>query len=475
MKELSRLTVHKPTYPERIIQFGEGNFLRAFVDWIIQDMNETTDLNSSVVVVQPLEKGTIQTLNKQDCIYHVALQGLENGQNVHSLVRIEVISRALNPYEDYEAFIDLADQPEFRFVISYTSDGGLSFDPESKLSDRPASTFPGKLTQLLYHRFHTFYGDRSKGWIIFPCEPVFKNGHRLKEIIYKYIDLWNLGDGFRKWFEEACGVYTTLVDRIVPGAPAIPIPLGKGKTQYKDDMVVQAEFFHSWIIEAPKEVAKEFPADKAGLNIKFVDDETPYHTLKTALLNAPHTLFAPVAFLCGIDIVRDACEDEEVCKYIHSIIYDELIVTLDEESDKLVAFADAVMERFKNPFIDHSLVKIMHNSLPKYSTRVLPGLKTYISRKGVLPEGMIKGLAALLVYYKADARSDGKKPVPEDLSENLELLNSLWASGSPEEVAKGVLGAVGLWGEDLNQIPGLTKTLKDYIDVILSRGMRDLL
>ena len=275
MKELNKQNVPVITRPERIIQFGEGNFLRAFVDWIIRNMNAKADFNSNVVVVQPIEKGMVDMLNKQDNLYHVNLQGLDKGKTVNSLELIDVISRSLNPYTDFEAFIRLAEQPEMRFVISNTTEAGITFDPASRLEDAPAASYPGKLTQLLYHRFKTFNGDKSKGLIIFPCELIFLNGHKLKETIYQYIDLWQLGEEFRNWFEEACGVYATLVDRIVPGFPRKDIDAIKEKLQYNDNLVVQAEIFHLWVIEAPQEIANEFPADKAGLNVLFVPSEAP--------------------------------------------------------------------------------------------------------------------------------------------------------------------------------------------------------
>ena len=277
MKELNKQTAEKKQRPERIIQFGEGNFLRAFIDWIVWNMDEETAFNSDVVVVQPIAKGMVDMLNKQDCLYHVNLQGLEKGKAVNNLTRIDVISRALNPYTQFDAFMQLAEQPEMRFVISNTTEAGITFDPSCKPEDEPAASYPGKLTQLLYHRFKTFHGDKSKGLIIFPCELIFLNGHKLKETIEQYIDLWHLGSDFHQWFEECCGVYATLVDRIVPGFPKKDIAAIKERLQYDDNMVVQAEIFHLWIIEAPQSVAKEFPADKAGLHVLFVPSEAPYH------------------------------------------------------------------------------------------------------------------------------------------------------------------------------------------------------
>ena len=473
MKPLNKETAVKVQRPERIIQFGEGNFLRAFVDWIIYNMDQKTDFNSSVVVVQPIEKGMVDMLNKQDCLYHVNLQGLDKGETVNSLTMIDVISRALNPYTQNDEFMKLAEQPEMRFVISNTTEAGIAFDPACKLDDAPASSYPGKLTQLLYHRFKTFNGDKSKGLIIFPCELIFLNGHKLKECIYQYIDLWNLGEEFKTWFEEACGVYATLVDRIVPGFPRKDIDAIKEKLQYDDNMVVQAEIFHLWVIEAPQEIAKEFPADKAGLNVLFVPSEEPYHERKVTLLNGPHTVLAPVAFLSGIDIVRDACRDEIIGRYVRRVMFDELMQTLNLPEEELRRFADSVLERFDNPFVDHQVTSIMLNSFPKYATRDLPGLKTYLERKGRLPEGLVLGLAAIIVYYRGGSRPDGTAIVPEDAPETLQLLSGLWSKDSVPELVKGVLGYKAVWNEDLNAIPGFAERVGYYIESILGRGMKE--
>ena len=470
MKELNRKTANAKQYPERIIQFGEGNFLRAFVDWIVWNMNVKADFNASVVVVQPIAQGMVDMLNKQDCLYHVNLQGLDQGVAVDSLTMIDVISRALNPYTENEAFMKLAEQPEMRFIISNTTEAGIAFDPSCKLTDVPASSYPGKLTQLLYHRFKTFHGDKTKGFIIFPCELIFLNGHKLKETIFQYIELWNLEEAFKAWFEEACGVYATLVDRIVPGFPRKDILAIQEKLQYNDNLVVRAEIFHLWVIEAPKEVAEEFPADKAGLNVLFVPSEEPYHERKVTLLNGPHTVLSPVAYLSGLNIVREACQHEVIGKYIDKVMFGELLETLNLPKDELIQFGKDVLERFNNPFVDHQVTSIMLNSFPKYQTRDLPGLKTYFDRKGVLPSGLVLGLAAIITYYKGGKRGDDEIKIQDDVKIT-NLLTDLWATGCTKKVAEGVLNAGFIWGENLNLIPGLTEKIVYYLNTIQEKGM----
>lgn len=470
MKQLNRTNVQANKYPERIIQFGEGNFLRAFVDWIIFNMNQKAGFNSSVVIVQPLEIGMVNSLNEQDGLYHVNLQGLQNGKEVDSIQLIDVVSRGLNPYAQYDEFLKLAEIPEMRFVISNTTEAGIAFDPSCKLEDAPAKSYPGKLTQLLFHRFNVFNGAMDKGLIIFPCELIFDNGKVLKKCIDQYIELWNLGEDFKHWFDSACAVYCTLVDRIVPGYPRDSIGQILDRIGLDDKLVVKGEIFHLWVIEAPKTVEKEFPADKAGLNVLFVPCEKPYHDRKVTLLNGPHTVLSPVGYLAGLDTVKECCDDPVIGRFVKKVMFDELLETLDLPRVELTQFADAVLERFRNPFVKHFVTSIMLNSFPKFKTRDLPGLKIFLERKGVLPSGLVLGLAAIVTYYKGGKRGKDEIVLKDD-PVIIELLNNLWADGSPIDVAKGVLGAEFIWGEDLNLIPGLTDRLADYIQMIQDKGM----
>ena len=472
MERLNRTSAPQAKrYTEKVIQFGEGNFLRAFIEWIIWKTNQKTDFNGSVVVVQPIEKGMVGWLNEQDGLYHLNLQGLQDGKPVDSVDLIDVISRGLNPYEDFASYLALAEQPEIRFVISNTTEAGIAFDPACKLDDKPASSYPGKLTQLLYHRWEHFKGAKDKGLIIFPCELIFENGKHLKECIRQYIDLWNLGPDFSAWFEEACGVYSTLVDRIVPGYPRDNAAELCERAGYDDHLLDKAEIFHLWVIEAPKEVAAEFPADKAGLNVLFVPSEAPYHERKVTLLNGPHTVLSPVGYLSGLNTVKECCEDPEVGKFVHKVMFEELLPTLNLPEEELVQFANAVLERFRNPFVKHFVTSIMLNSFPKFKTRDLPGLKTYLERKGELPKGLVLGLAGICTYYKGGKRGEDEI-VPNDDPKIMDLLKDLWASGDVRKVAEGVLADKFIWGEDLNASPGLTDLLAADLALIQKDGMR---
>ncbi len=472
MERLNRTSAPQAKrYTEKVIQFGEGNFLRAFIEWIIWKTNQKTGFNGSVVVVQPIEKGMVEWLNEQDGLYHLNLQGLQDGKPVDSVDLIDVISRGLNPYTQFQEYLKLAEQPEIRFVISNTTEAGIAFDPACRLDDAPASSYPGKLTQLLYHRWQFFQGDKSKGLIIFPCELIFENGKHLKECIRQYIDLWNLGPDFSAWFEEACGVYSTLVDRIVPGYPRDNAAQLCERVGYEDRLLDKAEIFHLWVIEAPKEVADEFPADKAGLHVLFVPSEAPYHERKVTLLNGPHTVLSPVGYLSGLNTVKECCEDPEVGRFVHQVMYEELLPTLNLPKEELLQFAGDVVERFRNPFVKHFVTSIMLNSFPKFKTRDLPGLKTYLERKGELPKGLVLGLAGICTYYKGGKRGEDEI-VPNDDPKIMDLLKQLWATGDVRKVAEGVLADDFIWGEDLNAIPGLTDLLAADLALIQAQGMR---
>lgn len=473
MERLSRKTVKDAVvYPERIIQFGEGNFLRAFIDWMVNSMNKNVGFNSGVVVVQPLPEGMVDMLNEQDGLYHVNLQGLDHGKTVNSIELVDVITRGLNPYSQFDEYLKLAENPQMRFVFSNTTEAGIAFDENCKLDDAPASSYPGKLTQLLYHRFKTFRGAPDKGLLIFPCELIFHNGTELKKTINQYIELWKLGADFSNWFETACGVYSTLVDRIVPGYPREKIAEITEKIQLEDRLVVQAEIFHLLVIEAPKSVAKEFPADKAGLNVLFVPDEKPYHERKVTLLNGPHTVLAPVGYLAGLNIVKECLRDDVISKFVYMVMYRELLSTLDLPQKELKKFANDVVERFNNPFVHHFLTSIMLNSFPKFKTRDLPGLKIYLERKGELPAGLVLGLAAIITYYKGGKRGNNVI-VPNDDKSIVDLLSVLWTTNNFDMISQCVLAAEFIWGENLNIIPGLTEKLSFYLRLINEFGMKE--
>jgi tagaturonate reductase len=465
-------------YPERILQFGEGNFLRAFVDWQVDKMNKEADFNGSVVVVQPLENGLVEMLNQQDGLYTLYLQGLKEGKAVKEHSVINSISRSLNPYYQYEEYLKVAEKPELRFVISNTTEAGIAIDENDKLGDTCQKSYPGKLTAFLYRRFKIFNGDRAKGMIIIPCELIDRNGEKLKAAILKFAELWNLEDEFVTWINEANTFCCTLVDRIVPGYPRDNIEEIHKELGYEDSLVDVGEQFHLWVIEGPQWIANELPFEKAGLNIKLVDDVTPYRTRKVRILNGAHTALVPVAYLYGLDTVGNSVEDEVIGKFLRGVIYDEIIPTLNLPEDELKNFANAVLERFMNPFVNHYLMSIALNSMSKFETRDLPSLLEFAKRKGELPKKLVFSLAALIEFYKGKrGKEDIKLADDKDI---LDLYKELWTNcdGSQEayrNLVTAVLAYEVNWKMNLNEINGLTDAVTENLMKIEKLGIKEAL
>jgi len=465
-------------YPEKVLQFGEGNFMRAFVDWQIHTMNQKTDFNGGVVVVQPLANGLAEMLNEQDGLYTLYLQGIKDGEALKEHEIMNCITRTLNPYNQHEEYMKLAENPDLRFVVSNTTEAGIAFEEGDKLTDAPQSSFPGKLTALLYRRYEHFNGDSSKGFIIIPCELIDRNGDELKKIVLKYAELWNLGEGFVNWLYGANTFCCSLVDRIVPGYPRDSIAEITEELGYEDKLVVVGEQFHLWVIEGPQWIKAEFPAHEAGLNVLVVDDMAPYRTRKVRILNGAHTAMTPVAYLYGIDTVAEAIEHEEVGPFVKSLIYEEIIPTLDLPTEELNSFADAVLERFLNPYVQHYLMSISLNSISKFKTRDLPSLLQFVESKGQLPEKLVFSMSALISFYSG-RRGEESIQLTDD-ADILEWFASLWngCDGSDSglrALTSSVLAATNRWGSDLNQVAGLTDKVTEGLIAIQNTGMKQAL
>ena len=463
-------------YPERVLQFGEGNFLRAFVDWQIDKMNKESGFDGSVVVVQPIEFGLLDKLNEQDGLYTLYLQGMNEGKAIEEHSVINSISRGINPYSQYEEYLKLAENPELRFVFSNTTEAGIVFDENDKLGDKPSKSFPGKFTALLYHRFKAFNGQNDKGLIIIPCELIDRNGDKLKEVVLKFANIWNLEESFITWINEANTFCSTLVDRIVPGYPRDTIKEITEELGYEDNLVNVGEHFHLFIIEGPKWIENEFPVSKAGLKIKFVEDMTPYRTRKVRILNGSHTSLVPVAYLYGLNTVAESVDHEIMGKFIKDTIYEEIIPTLDLPEEELKYYAEVVLERFMNPFVKHYLMSISLNSMSKFETRDLPSLIEYVNRKGKLPKKLVFSLAALIEFYKG--KRDEETISLSDDEHILQLYKTVWekydgTEAGLREVVTTVLAYEKNWKMNLNEVAGLTDAVVHYLVSIEKLGMKE--
>lgn len=411
--------------PERVIQFGEGGFLRGFVDWILQKVNDNSDFNGSVVVVQPIEQGMCDMLSAQDCVYTHVIRGVEG---VDKTI-VDVISRCVKPYEDFDAYLALAENPEMRFVVSNTTESGIVYSDADKVTDMPPKTFPAKVTLLLKKRFEL----GLDGFIFLPCELIDRNGDNLKKCVLQYAKLWNLGADFEKWVEEKNVFTNTLVDRINTGFPKGE-DLGLG---YEDNMLNTSEFFHLWVVETDYDIEKELPFAAANLNVIVTKDKLEmYRTRKVRILNGAHTSLVPYAMLEGKDTVKSCIDDPVMYEHIKKCVFDEIIPTLDLPKEELESYANSVLERFGNPYIKHYLSSIALNSVSKFKVRVLPSILEYIKRYDKMPTTLLFSFKKLIEFYKTDMTNDAPEVV--DFMKN--------------HSTKEILANVELWGEDLSYL-----------------------
>jgi len=470
--------------PEKVLQFGEGNFLRGFVDWMVNRMNEEGLFNGSVVVVQPIAQGMVDIINRQDGLYSLYLRGIQDGRVVEEKSINSAISRGINLYTEFETYLKCAENPDLRFIISNTTEAGIAYNPDDRPDDRPPVSFPGKLTVLLYRRFKAFKGDENKGFVIIPCELIDRNGDNLKKIVFQFAQEWKLEQEFIAWLEKSNYFLNTLVDRIVTGYPKDEVQKLTEELGYKDNLINTAEIFHLWVIEGDKRFSEELPLTQAGLNVIWTEDMTPYRTRKVRILNGAHTMTVLAAYLYGKDSVKECMDDKVIIAFMNKGLYEEIIPTLDLPEKELADFAAAVSERFANPFIKHYLLSISLNSTSKFKTRVLPSILEYVKRKGEIPKALTFSLSALIAFYRGteirEAALVGSRPgneynIIDDMSV-LELFSKIWKNfdGSKTAVEKlvfEILTRTELWGKDLNEIQGFSIKVSEYLYKIVNDGM----
>lgn len=476
MKTLNRHDFPGASYPDRIIQFGEGNFLRAFIDWQVDLLNEHTDLNAGVVIVRPIDSDFPPSLSTQDGLYTTVIRGLnEQGEAVSDARLIRSVNREINVYHDYDAFLQLAHNPDIRFVFSNTTEAGISYHAGDKFEDAPAVSYPAKLTRLLFERFSRFDGAADKGWVIVPCELIDYNGEALQELVLRYAQEWALPAAFTQWLHDSNTFCSTLVDRIVTGYPRDEAAAIEEQLGYKDAFLDTAEHFYLFVIQGPAWLANALRLDKYPLNVLIVDDIKPYKARKVAILNGAHTALVPVAWLAGLNTVGEAMNDAEVCRFVEKTIADEIIPVLDLPRDELLSFAEAVTSRFQNPYIQHQLLSIALNGMTKFRTRILPQLLAGLEATGKLPPRLTFALAALIAFYKGER--NGESYLLQDDEHWLERYRKLWADLADRQIdtrqlVRTVLGDSAHWEQDLTQVPGLVEQVADELERIQAQGMR---
>lgn len=468
----------KKTAPEKVLQFGEGNFLRAFVDYWFDCSNEKANWNGKVVLVQPISQGLTDVINKQDGLYTLYLRGSEKGQKVDDKRIISSVSRCLNPFRDFDKMIEVACSDNLEFMASNTTEAGIVFDPACKFDDRPQSSFPGKLTRLLYAR----YKAGKKGIVFLSCELIDNNGKELQKCVNQYIDLWKLEAGFKKWINEENLFCSTLVDRIVPGRirDAKEVAELEKANGYHDELMDVGECFGVWIIEGPKGLEDKLPFKKAGLNVHVVDDVAPYKKRKVRILNGAHTGFVLGSYLAGQEIVRDCMHDKTIHEFMNKMLYEEIIPVLPLDKKDLQEFAAAVTDRFDNPFVDHQLMSISLNSTSKWRARNMPSFKEYIAEKHTLPTCLTMSLAAYIAFYSNDIQrreADGlickrAKGNEYKVQDDAWVLDFYFAhkNDAPAALVHAVLTNEKMWGEDLSKIKGLEAQVVKDLQMVRKDG-----
>lgn len=472
MNDLNRKNHPAKDRPIKVLQFGEGNFLRAFVDWILQDLNDKGVINADVAVVQPTPRGRVRELEKQDGLYTVCLEGIDGGEKVQSRRIIDVLKDFIDPYTEYDKYLDCAKSTDLEIIVSNTTEAGIALDKtDTDFSSCPKS-FPGKLLAFLKARYDHFGGDASKGLAIVPCELIDHNGDELKRILTELAKINGMDESFISWLNTANHYTNTLVDRIVPGYPKDKAAQICEEEGYNDTSIVKGEVFHLWVLQKEPFVYEKLPADKSGLNVIFTDDITPYKQRKVKILNGSHTSMVPIAYLCGIDTVREAVTDPDVGRFIGELVNSEIKPTIDLPADEMDAFANSVIERFMNPFIRHELMSIALNSTTKFRTRLLPSYNDYRAKFGKSPKHILFAFAALVVFFRGK-RGDEDIELKDD-AEYLEFWKDVRKLSDPADMAKKALSASDIWQQDLDEDDNAA-LVAGYITDMLNDGMRSAL
>jgi tagaturonate reductase len=466
--------------PEKILQFGEGNFMRGFVDWMVHELNKKGLFHGRVVTVQPTPHGkVVPKLNAQDGLYTLVLRGIEKGQVVDVREVVSSISRGINPYEAWDQVLQVAADPQVTLVFSNTTEAGIRYTPEAYDPERSPLSFPGKLTACLYHRFQAFGGDPASGWSIIPCELIEDNGSLLREIVLRLAEDWKLPEEFRTWVKEHNRFCNTLVDRIVTGYPKDEIDRFRESLGYEDELLTVGEPYHLFAIDGDPVVREQIPFEKAGLNVYWADVR-PFRELKVRILNGAHTLMCTAALLAGKQTVLEVMQDPAFASFVTEGIFEEILPAVEREEEEKRAFAETVLDRFRNPFSKHYLTDISLNGVTKFKTRLLPTLKAYVRQNGRLPARLTYSLASLLVYCRGERLEGGqllggwggKEYTVRENEDILRLLYETWKQEPEAALAvEAILQNEKIWGESLRVIPGLKEAVIRHVEQMLDHGI----
>jgi len=455
--------------PIKIVQFGGGNFMRGFTDYVIDKLNKETDFKGGIVNVQPTPNGSVHKLEEQDNLYTLFTRGIKKGEIIDEKQVISAIQKSINPYADYNEFLALAKEEELEFVFSNTTETGIAYDETEASYEGPHRNFPAKVAVLLHERFKHFNGAADKGLRIIPCELIENNAFALRDIIIKYAQLWNLEASFVQWINQNNYFHNTLVDRIVPGYPKDDAASYEDQLDYEDQMMVVSECFLLFVIEEAGNLTERIPFHKINEQILVVDDIQPYRLRKVRILNGGHTLMLAPAVLAGKETVKESIDDAFIGTFLSETIFNEVNPTLGLDETELKDFAEEVFDRFRNPFIKHYQASIALYFVSKFKVRILPSLLGYVEINKKLPLNLVFSLASLIRFYQG---SFGEKTLPiNDEEAIVAKFKEIWANEDYAKVAELSLRETTFWDTDLTQVEGLKDAVAKALSEIDHNGV----
>ncbi len=465
-------------YPEKVLQFGTGVLLRGLCDYLIDKANKEGYFEGSIVVVKSTG-GSVSEFTDQDCLYTCCNRGYERGQLVESNTVVSSISRVLSAKESWDLILDTALNPDMQVVISNTTEVGLQFCSEDFSPGVVPDSFPGKLTAWLLKRFQSGLG----GVVIVPTELVVDNGEVLKALVIRHIQENNLGEDFLQWVEGSNHFCSSLVDRIVPGKPS-----GEELNQlfeqlgYEDNLLLKAETYRLWAIQGGEKVKEILSFYEADSGVIIEKNISQYRELKLRMLNAPHSLMCGLCFLSGFETVKEALSDPLMEKFITILMLTELAPALPENIHSKVVqrYGREIIDRFRNPYLDHKWLSITFQYTMKLKMRAIPLLLNYYEVFGTVPHYFSRGIAAYILFMKAVKKENGVYygeldgqyyPITDDQAE---WFYEVWQNADSAAIVHEVLSNEEFWDLDLTHLPGFEESVCTHLSNMMSIGVKEV-
>lgn len=448
----------------KIVQFGEGNFLRTFVDLYFDTLNKE-GLDYKVNIVKPITYGTLDNFRKQDNKYHIVLRGVESGKTVENVYKVDVLEDVIDPFNDMDKYYALAREDDLKIIVSNTTEAGICFNANDDVNGFENITYPAKLTKFLLERFNS----GKDGVYLMPVELIDNNADELKKCVDKYIELWNLPEDFKKWNAEKNFYCNTLVDRIVSGYPKTPEDVQKIENLLgeSDKLVSIGEPFGLWAVEKKGDIAKYVKDGVHNIEVVLTENIKYYKKRKVRVLNGSHTNIVPVGLWHGAITVYDCMKDEKLSKFLQDTLTYEIVPFVSNDIAATTVFAESITERFLNPYLNHLLVSISLNSISKWRARDLPSFKDYYEKYGKIPAYLTVGFSYLMATYMAIERK-GDKYMVQLPTREIELIDDkpYLDYFADKKSLKGFMSDVAVWGEDLTAYKDFYETVAQNVEKI---------